>query len=40
MSLEEADGSFYKELYQFVKAHPATNNEFIDRFARGEISYE
>ena len=29
---------FYKETYDFVKKHKATNNEFIDRFARGEIS--
>ncbi len=29
---------FYRETYDFVKKHSATNNEFIDRFARGEIT--
>ncbi len=29
---------FYKETYDFVKRHSATNNAFIDRFARGDIS--
>lgn len=29
---------FYRQTYDFVKQHSATNNNFIDRFARGEIS--
>lgn len=29
---------FYKQTYDFVKQHSATNNKFIDRFAKGEIS--
>ena len=35
---EQEKGDFYDETYKFVKAHPATNNDFINRFARGEIS--
>ncbi|HLH85563.1 MAG TPA: iron-containing redox enzyme family protein [Thermoplasmataceae archaeon] len=35
-----AETDFYKQAYEFVKKHPATNNEFINRFARGEISEE
>lgn len=33
---EEKD--FYKEAYNFVKAHSATKNDFIDRFGRGEFT--
>ena len=40
MALKNAENSFYQEIYSMVKKHPATNNEFIDRFARGDISYE
>ncbi len=29
---------FYKTAYSFVKRHSATNNAFIDRFARGDIT--
>ena len=29
---------FYKTAYGFVKRHSATNNAFIDRFAKGDIS--
>jgi len=29
---------FYSEAYNFVKKHKAVNNEFIDRFARGDIT--
>ncbi|HKJ96957.1 MAG TPA: iron-containing redox enzyme family protein [Thermoplasmataceae archaeon] len=29
---------FYSQAYKFVKRHNATNNEFIDRFSRGDIS--
>ncbi len=31
---------FYKKTYNFVKAHSATRNDFIDRFSRGDISEE
>ena len=40
MALKNAENSFYQEIYSMVKKHPATNNEFIDRFARGDISYD
>ncbi len=37
--MQTNDGNdFYKTAYGFVKKHSATNNAFIDRFARGEIS--
>lgn len=29
---------FYHEIYGIVKGHAATNNDFINRFSRGEIS--
>lgn len=29
---------FYRTAYNFVKKHAATDNEFINRFAKGEIS--
>ena len=29
---------FYKTAYGFVKRHSATNNAFIDRFARGKTT--
>ncbi len=31
---------FYKETYDFVKAHRAIDNNFINRFAKGDISEE
>ena len=34
------DNNFYRETYAFVKKHGATNNAFIDRFARGDISQD
>lgn len=34
----EQKNDFYRETYNFVKRHRATNNDFIDRFARGDIS--
>lgn len=37
MQKEERD-DFYNQVYGYVKKHKATNNEFIDRFARGEIT--
>ncbi|MCL4315157.1 MAG: iron-containing redox enzyme family protein [Candidatus Thermoplasmatota archaeon] len=39
MQNEQAD-DFYGQVYGFVKRHPATNNSFIDRFAKGDISEE
>ncbi len=30
--------NFYKELYNYVKKHPATDNDFINRFSRGDIT--
>ncbi len=30
--------NFYAKVYNSVKAHPATKNAFIDRFAKGDIS--
>lgn len=30
--------NFYNETYKFVKMHSATNNEFINRLSRGDIS--
>ena len=32
------EGDFYKKTYNFVKAHNATNNDFINRFSKGDIS--
>ncbi|MHB8361721.1 MAG: TenA family transcriptional regulator [Thermoplasmataceae archaeon] len=32
--------NFYQKTYEFVKGHSATNNAFIDRFAKGEITEE
>ena len=29
---------FYGEIKNIVKSHPATDNDFINRFSRGEIS--
>ncbi|MCL4328407.1 MAG: iron-containing redox enzyme family protein [Candidatus Thermoplasmatota archaeon] len=29
---------FYRKAYNFVKDHPATNNDFINRFSRGEVT--
>ncbi|MGC8645434.1 MAG: TenA family transcriptional regulator [Thermoplasmata archaeon] len=40
MALNESESSFYREIYSMVKDHPATNNSFINRFAKGEISRE
>jgi pyrroloquinoline-quinone synthase len=40
MALKSVENSFYQEIYSMVKKHPATDNEFINRFSRGEISYE
>lgn len=34
------DNDFYGQAYSFVKKHSATNNSFIDRFSRGDISEE
>lgn len=34
------DDDFYAQTYKYVKKHNATNNEFIDRFSRGEITDE
>ncbi len=36
----ENNGDFYQETYRFVKDHAATNNDFINRFARGDITEE
>ena len=36
----DEERNFYKNTYSFVKRHSATNNEFIDRFAKGDISSE
>jgi len=30
--------NFYTQLYSFVKQHPATNNDFINRFSKGQVS--
>lgn len=38
--LTESGENFYDEAYKFVKMHSATNNDFINRFSRGEISEE
>lgn len=35
---QQSNDNFYGEMYRFVKKHNAINNEFIDRFARGDIS--
>lgn len=41
MNVETTSGEdFYKTAYGHVKKHSATNNAFIDRFARGEITSE
>ena len=32
------ENNFYKETYDFVKAHEAIDNDFINRFAKGDIS--
>ncbi|MEM3318439.1 MAG: iron-containing redox enzyme family protein [Thermoplasmatales archaeon] len=40
MALNETESSFYKEIYEMVKRHPATNNSFINRFSKGDVSYE
>ncbi len=40
MVVKNADAEFYREIYQSVKKHPATKNDFIDRFAKGEITKE
>ena len=37
---KNAKDDFYEQAYRFVKAHKATNNDFINRFSRGEISEE
>ena len=37
---EVNEENFYAKTYEFVKKHNATNNAFIDRFARGDISEE
>ena len=37
---QQLNNDFYGEMYGFVKKHSATNNEFIDRFARGDISVD
>ncbi len=34
------DGDFYSYAYKFVKKHNATNNNFIDRFSRGDVTEE
>jgi len=36
--VQQLKNDFYGEMYGFVKKHSAINNEFIDRFARGDIS--
>lgn len=36
----ESEGGFYNELYSTVKSHGATDNDFINRFARGDITKE
>ncbi|MCL4332153.1 MAG: iron-containing redox enzyme family protein [Candidatus Thermoplasmatota archaeon] len=36
--MQQEEGDFYKEAYNFVKKHPATDNDFINRFSRGEVS--
>ncbi|MEM0141564.1 MAG: iron-containing redox enzyme family protein [Thermoplasmatales archaeon] len=40
MALNETESSFYKEIYAMVKGHPATDNSFINRFSRGDITHE
>jgi pyrroloquinoline-quinone synthase len=40
MALNETESSFYREIYSMVKSHPATDNTFINRFSRGEITRE
>jgi len=32
--------NFYTQLNSFVKQHPATNNDFINRFSKGRITPE
>ncbi len=32
------ENDFYKETYDFVKAHRAIDNDFINRFAKGDIT--
>lgn len=39
INLENPD-NFYKELYSYVKKHPATDNSFINRFVRGDITLD
>lgn len=34
------ENNFYKETYDFVKGHDAIDNDFINRFAKGDISEE
>lgn len=34
------ENNFYKETYGFVKAHNAIDNNFINRFSRGDITEE
>ncbi len=34
------EDNFYESTYKYVKKHNATNNPFLDRFARGDISQE
>ncbi len=36
--VQQLKDDFYGEMYGFVKKHSAINNDFIDRFARGDIS--
>ncbi|MGP6294091.1 TenA family transcriptional regulator [Caldiplasma sukawensis] len=37
---EVNEENFYEKTYNFVKRHSATNNAFIDRFARGDITVD
>jgi pyrroloquinoline-quinone synthase len=40
MSQQIPRGGFYDEIYSMVKNHQATNNDFINRFSRGNITLD
>ena len=40
ISEEVNENNFYEKTYQFVKKHSAIDNEFINRFARGDVSVD
>ncbi|MHB1440186.1 MAG: TenA family transcriptional regulator [Cuniculiplasma sp.] len=40
ISKEVNEENFYEKTYEFVKRHSAIDNEFINRFAKGDISVD